>query len=361
MGPEARGHRGQDGLPDRKAARREQFGPIVPDVVDRPLDRPDAQPVGGEGTQQCRHVTVRFASQATNRPPRGVRLHFAVGATRIRPSVVRAGVNCRETPAKCRHHRNSARQPFPRMRPRTANGAGRRTTTGTATRLSRPMRSPAHRKRRSRCCASGRRWRNSGPMTRSPGPSGPRGSLWSFRRSSQKPKTGRAMPSAMHGQHGTIRGRHWTPQRRGDFGARGTRRSVSYETLRAAEVALVLGRGAPACLAGGLAGRSTGGLRAVTLVMALRGSGRNNVRQHLHLRRLPPAMASPPARTHHRHGDRRSGPDAGSSRPPSFAISERSIDRSGPSCDRNFKPLDLGENQSDADTQCVAARPMKPS
>jgi len=46
------------------AARREQFGPIVPDVVDRPLDRPDAQPVGGEGTQQCRHVTVRFASQS---------------------------------------------------------------------------------------------------------------------------------------------------------------------------------------------------------------------------------------------------------------------------------------------------------
>ena len=38
------------------AARREQFGPIVPDVVDRP--------VGGEGTQQCRHVTVRFASQS---------------------------------------------------------------------------------------------------------------------------------------------------------------------------------------------------------------------------------------------------------------------------------------------------------
>ena len=161
-------------------------------------------------------VTSPSASpaRATNRPPRGVRLHFALGATRIRPSVVRAGVNCRETPATCRHHRNSARQPFPRMRPRTANGAGRRTTTGTAARLSRPMRSPAHRKRRSRCCASVRRWRNSGPMTRSPWPSGPWGSLWSFRRSSQKPKTGRAMPSAMHGQHGTMRGRRWTPRRR---------------------------------------------------------------------------------------------------------------------------------------------------
>ena len=117
-----------------------------------------------------------------------------------------------ETPATCRHHRNSARQPFPR--PRTANGAGRRTTTGTAPCLSRPIRSPAHRKRRSRCCASGRRWRNSGPMTRSPWPSGPWGSLWPFRRSWQKPKTGRAMPSAMHGRHGTMRGRRWTPRRR---------------------------------------------------------------------------------------------------------------------------------------------------
>ena len=37
--------------------------------------------------------------------------------------------------------------------------------------------------------------------------------------------------------------------------------------------------------------------------------------------------------------------------PPSFAISERSIDRPRPSCDRrNFKPLVLGQNQSNADT-----------
>ena len=37
----------------------------------------------------------------------------------------------------------------------------------------------------------------------------------------------------------------------------------------AAEVALVLGSGEPACLAGGFAGRSAGGGRAVTLVTAV--------------------------------------------------------------------------------------------
>jgi hypothetical protein len=40
--------------------------------------------------------------------------------------------------------------------------------------------------------------------------------------------------------------------------------------------------------------------------------------------------------------------------PRSFAIAERSIDRPEPSCDRNFKPLVLGQNQSDADTLTFA-------
>ena len=65
-------------------------------------------------------------------------------------------------------------------------------------------------------------------------------------------------------------------------------------------------------------------------------------------------MASPPARTHHRHCDRRSGPDAGLSHPRSFAISERSIDRLRPSHDPNFNPLVLDQNQGDAD-RCGAS------
>jgi hypothetical protein len=50
----------QDRLFGRPAARNKQFWPIVPDVVDRPLDWPDAQPVGGQGAQQRRHIAVLF-------------------------------------------------------------------------------------------------------------------------------------------------------------------------------------------------------------------------------------------------------------------------------------------------------------
>ena len=119
---------------------------------------------------------------------------------------------------------------------------------------------------------------------------------------------------------------------------------------RAAEVALVLRRGAasapgwrpcwPLCRRSPSSNAGDGGY-----------AGRDEItfRQHLHLRRLPPAIASPPARTHHRQGDPLTSPDVGSSHPRSFAISERSIDRPGPSRDRNFKPLVLGQNQSDAD------------
>src|SRR5271157_3404097 len=60
-------------------------------------------------------------------------------------------------------------------------------------------------------------------------------------------------------------------------------------------------------------------------------------------------MTSPPARTHHRHGEAPSGLGPGSSLPRSFANSDRSIERSGPRYDRKFKPLALGQNQTAPD------------
>jgi hypothetical protein len=65
---------------------------------------------------------------------------------------------------------------------------------------------------------------------------------------------------------------------------------------------------------------------------------------------------SPPARTHHRQGDPLASPDVGSSHPRSFAIMERPIDRPGLPCNRNFKPLVLGQNQSNADRPSRRAR-----
>ena len=71
--------------------------------------------------------------------------------------------------------------------------------------------------------------------------------------------------------------------------------------IGSAEVISVLGRCEPACLAAGFAGRSTG--RELSSNAGDGGYvGRdrgNNFRQHLHLRRSPWAIASPPARTHH--------------------------------------------------------------
>src|SRR5271167_1425227 len=60
-------------------------------------------------------------------------------------------------------------------------------------------------------------------------------------------------------------------------------------------------------------------------------------------------MTSPPARTHHRHGEAPSGLGPGSSLSRSFANSDRSIERSGPRYDRKFKPLALGQNQTAPD------------
>jgi hypothetical protein len=40
--------------------RLEQSGSVVPDIVCHPIDRPDPQPVGGEGMQQRRHIAILF-------------------------------------------------------------------------------------------------------------------------------------------------------------------------------------------------------------------------------------------------------------------------------------------------------------
>jgi hypothetical protein len=79
------------------------------------------------------------------------------------------------------------------------------------------------------------------------------------------------------------------------------------------------------------------------LVAAIRGSGRNNLRQHLHLRRSPQPIASPPRRTHHpqircpvcsRCKDEPSR---------SFCLSKRSDDHADRACDYKFNPLVLAE------------------
>jgi hypothetical protein len=78
----------------------------------------------------------------------------------------------------------------------------------------------------------------------------------------------------------------------------------------------------------------------------LRGSGRNNFRQHLHLRRSPSPIASPPARTHHRP-TRCSVRFRPRNQPPHcFIILGRSIDRASRSRHSKFKPAVLGEIQA---------------
>jgi hypothetical protein len=71
----------------------------------------------------------------------------------------------------------------------------------------------------------------------------------------------------------------------------------------------------------------------------LRGSARNNFRQHLHLRRSPWPIASPPARTHH-------PPRRCIVRSPSRTVQS---DSTGPRRDRKFKPVTLRQNQTAAD------------
>ncbi len=104
---------------------------------------------------------------------------------------------------------------------------------------------------------------------------------------------------------------------------------------RAPEVVLVLGLGAPAGLAGGLAGRFAGGGRAVTLVTAVARVRTESFRQHMHLRRSPePSRPLLRGRIIGQGNARRSqclnGPRA-----PSPAVPEHSIRWAG----YRFKPL----------------------
>jgi hypothetical protein len=84
---------------------------------------------------------------------------------------------------------------------------------------------------------------------------------------------------------------------------------------------------------------------AVTFSATAIGCRRAVVRQHLHLRRSPRPIASPPARTHHPQTQCPALSRCPNEPPRSFTVLERSIDPASRCRDRKFKPLVLGEIQ----------------
>src|SRR5262249_57073415 len=82
----------------------------------------------------------------------------------------------------------------------------------------------------------------------------------------------------------------------------------------------------------------------------VRGSGRNNLRQNLHLRRSPQPIASPPARTHHPQTRWPVRSRCNNEPPTSSAFWERSNDNAGRVGDHKFNPMVLSEIQTAADT-----------
>ena len=103
-----------------------------------------------------------------------------------------------------------------------------------------------------------------------------------------------------------------------------------------------------------VAGEVVAVLQRLAGTAPVRGSGRNNLRQNLHLRRSPQPIASPPARTHHPQTRWPVRSRCNNEPPTSSAFWERSNDNAGRVGDHKFNPMVLSEIQTAADSRDAA-------